>query len=214
MTAGAAPARNRVTPLGAIRALTGRGAWTGNRGRLHEGAGTRDIVRTHASRAWIVCRLEFRGRRIAQWHPRHYTPLFFLDEAVALAAGHRPCAECRRADFVAFRDRWAAVHPDDAPRAPAIDARLHAERRAGPTTARWADLPDGAFVLRDDVPAVVVGERLVAFDEPAYAYGAATPRPRRGTASVITPSSTLAVLRAGFPVEVSAAARAARPAPR
>ena len=105
-----APARNRVTPLGEVVAAPGRGAFMGNRGRLHEGAGTRDVRRHHVGRAWITCVLDFRDRRVAQWHPHHYTPLFLLDEPLALAAGHRPCAECRRADFNRFRDLVAEAH--------------------------------------------------------------------------------------------------------
>src|SRR3954447_10743844 len=95
------PARNRVTPMGDIEAIPLRGAWTGNRGILHSGT---QIVRFHASDLWITCALEFRGRRQAQWQPHHYTFLYFHDEAVSLAAGHRPCAECRRAAYDAYRD--------------------------------------------------------------------------------------------------------------
>lgn len=113
--ASRAPARNRVTPSGLIVASPGRGAWMGNRGRLHDGAGSREIVRNHQTTAWITCRLQYRGRRAAQWHPRHYTPLFFLDEAVALAAGHRPCALCRRADYRTFRDAWVLPDPPVGP---------------------------------------------------------------------------------------------------
>jgi hypothetical protein len=91
------PARNRVSPRGDIIAVAGRGAWLGNRGRLHEGRGARDIVRNSRGKAWITCVLEFRGRHSEQWAPNHYTQLFFLDEAVAFAAGHRPCADAAAA---------------------------------------------------------------------------------------------------------------------
>ena len=87
------PARNRVTPMGDIKAIPLRGAWTGNRGILHSG---HEIVRFHASDLWITCALEFRGRWQEQWQARHFTWLYFHDEAVSFAAGHRPCAECRR----------------------------------------------------------------------------------------------------------------------
>ena len=102
------PERNRVTPLGEIVAIPLRGAWTGNRGILHSG---RQIVRSHASDLWITCALEFRGRyHPDQWLPRHYTFLYFHDEAVSFAAGHRPCAECRYADYRAYQGAWAAGH--------------------------------------------------------------------------------------------------------
>jgi len=75
----------------------------GNHGRLHTGRGTRDIVRNHQNKTWIICALSFKDRRLTQWEPNHYTLLFFLDEAVALAAGHRPCAECRRSAHNTYR---------------------------------------------------------------------------------------------------------------
>jgi hypothetical protein len=199
------PARNRVSPRGNIIATPGRGAWMGNRGRLHEGAGTRDIVRNSRGKAWITCLLEFRGRYTQQWAPTHYTQLFFLDEAVAFAAGHRPCAECRRGDYNAYRQAWQHNHDDAAPYAKDMDSVLHHERSA-PHTLAWADLPDGAFVETDDGPAVVAGDHLTVFDEQAYTYGQRLPRPVGGHATVITPSSNVAVLRAGYRVQIDQSA--------
>jgi hypothetical protein len=180
----------------------------GNRGRLHEGRGTRDIVRNHQSKAWITCVLEFRGRRTQQWAPNHYTPLFFFDEAVAFAAGHRPCAECRRSDYNAYRQAWRETHGDTAIYAKDMDSRLHSER-----TDRCehllplSTLPDGVFVDTDVGPAVVVGDHLAVWDEKAYAYRQRLPRPTAGAASVLTPPSTVAVLRAGYLVEIDVSAR-------
>jgi hypothetical protein len=147
------PARNRVSPLGGIVAVEGRGAWMGNRGRLHRGAGTRDIVRNHQHKAWIICALSFRGRRVAQWDPHRYTPLFFFDEAVALAAGHRPCGECRHGAYTAYRGLWSETKSATATYAKDIDSQLHRERldRADHRAA-WRDLPDGVFVATDDGP--------------------------------------------------------------
>lgn len=201
------PARNRVTPCGDIIAVTGRGAWMGNRGRLHEGRGTRDIVRNYQSKAWITCLLEFRGWRAAQWEPNHYTPLFFLDEAVAFSAGHRPCAECRRADYNAYRRAWAETHGGTLEYARDMDARLHRERtgRTGQSLP-WSDLPDGVFVQTHDGPAVVIGDRLAVFDEQTYAYRRRLPRPATGRASVLTPASNVAVLQAGYPVQIDSRA--------
>jgi hypothetical protein len=202
------PARNRVTPRGEIIAVAGRGAWMGNRGRLHEGSGTRDIVRNHQSKAWITCVLAFRGRRTQQWAPNHYTPLFFLDEAVAFAAGHRPCAECRRGDYHAYRQAWREIHNDTAIYAKDMDNQLHRERTdTSEHLLPWRALPDGAFVDSQSGPAVVVGDHLAVWDDAAYGYRRRLPRPAAGAVPVITPPSTVAVLRAGYPVQIDLSAR-------
>jgi hypothetical protein len=203
-----APAHNRVTPRGDIVAVAGRGAWMGNRGRLHEGSGIRDVVRNHQSKAWITCVLEFRGRRVRQWAPNHYTPLFFLDEAVAFAAGHRPCAECRRSDYNAYRQAWHEADGGPAPYAKDMDNQLHCERaNHSGHSLPWRTVPGGAFVDTDDGPAVVVGDHLAVWDEKAYAYRQRLPRPTAGGASVLTPPSTVAVLRVGYPVQIDVSAR-------
>ncbi len=197
------PARNRVSPHGNIIAVAGRGAWMGNRGRLHEGSGTRDVVRNYRSKAWITCLLEFRGRYTQQWSPTHYTQLFFLDEAVALAAGHRPCAECRRGDYNAYRQAWQQNCSGAMPYAKDMDSILHRERTGGPQRIPWSSLPDGVFVDIDGGSAVVVGDHLAVFDEQAYAYTSQRlPRPARGRTSVLTPPSNVAVLQAGYPVQI------------
>jgi hypothetical protein len=98
------PARNRVTPMGDIEALPLRGAWTGNRGNLHTG---HEVVRFHNGDKWVACALRFRERYNEQWLPRRLTWLFFHDEAVSFAAGHRPCGECRHRDYKAYRAAWA-----------------------------------------------------------------------------------------------------------
>jgi hypothetical protein len=213
------PARNRVSPMSDVVAATGRGELMGNRGRLHDGDGTRDVRRHHIGRAWITCVLEFRGRRAAQWDAGHYTPLFFLDEPVALAAGHRPCAECRRADFTRFRDLVAAAHGLDHLSAPGLDRVLHEERwDAGRRTRRlhayaWGDLPDGAYVLLDSGPALVSPDGLVSW-RPDNTYAVSPlPRPTRGTATVITPPSSVEALRSGFDAHVSGRPQGAQASP-
>jgi hypothetical protein len=198
--------RNRVTPLGEFVATPLRGAWTGNRGVIHRG---REIVRPYRVERWITCALEFRGRWREQWLPNRWTHLYFHDEAVSFAAGHRPCAQCRWADYGAYRAAWADGLGVAAPTAGEIDRRLHGERLVGGTDRRlhampWAGLPDGAFVLAGDAPALVFGGRLVEWT--LEGYGEARGRPRRGTATVITPPATVAVLRAGYPVQIDAAA--------
>jgi hypothetical protein len=202
------PARNRVTPLGDIVAIPLRGAWTGNRGILHRG---REIVRFHAGNLWIACARQFRGRWREQWQPGRYTYLFFHDEAVSFAAGHRPCAECRRAAYNAFRTAWADGLDVDLPSAATMNRQLHRERLWPGTHRRrfhemaWRDLPDGVFVLLDGRPAVVVDDHLTEWTNAGY--GERRPRPHTGTATVITPPSSVAALRAGYPVEIDDAAR-------
>jgi hypothetical protein len=197
-----------VTPLGEIEAFPLRGAWTGNRGILHR---DREIVRLHAGDLWITCALEFRGRWRKQWQPHQFTFLYFHDEAVSFAAGHRPCAECRRQSYNAYQAAWAAGLGVPVPGAKEMNRQLHGERIFPGTHHRrfhqlpWAELPDGAFVLVDETPAVVLGDGLSDWTREGYAGRRA--RPRRGTARVITPPSSLAVLRAGYPVQIGAAAR-------
>lgn len=201
--------RNRVTPTGDIVAVPLRGAWTGNRGNLHRGT---DIVRFHGGSLWIICALRFRDYRMTQWAPGRYTVLFFHDEAVALAAGHRPCALCRRADCQAFREAWAAGRGEGSvPAAADMDRQLHGERIVRGTHTRrvhpmpWPGLPEGAFVALDDGPALVLDDALVPWTTGGYAAPMA--RPRTGTADVITPPSTIAALVGGFRPQIDSAVR-------
>jgi hypothetical protein len=145
------PRQNRVTPTGQIVAHPGRGMFMGNRGCLHDEAG--NLVRTHTSQeAWVTCALEFRGRKRKLMRRGYYTELFFLDEAVALAAGHRPCGECRRSDYNRFTESWTAAFGGGRPRAPELDAALSRDRwdRSNKTQvthpAMLRDTPDGVFV--------------------------------------------------------------------
>lgn len=174
----------------------------GNRGVLHDDTGT--IVRRQASRAWIICRLEFKGRRRRLVQPGRWTELFFWDEVTALAAGHRPCFACRRQDAVCFRDLFRQVTGDATAGAPAIDRRLATERGAlGPPprvgvavpTQVAARLPEYAMVVHDGLPHVVTEGRLRPWDETGY--GAPTAFPT-GEVSVITPATTVAILAAGY----------------
>ncbi|MPZ84721.1 MAG: hypothetical protein GEV28_31805 [Actinophytocola sp.] len=202
-----APSRNRVTPTGEIEAFPLRGAWTGNRGILHSG---REIVRFHASDLWITCALEFRGRWREQWLPNRWTHLYFHDEAVSLAAGHRPCGECRRASYRSYRDAWEAELGGGRPSAVEMNRQLHGERIVRGTRRRrfhempWAGLPDGAFVLLGETPALVVDGHLAVWTREGYVGHRRAPR--SGTATVVTPPSSVAVLRAGYPVQVDDAA--------
>ena len=198
------PHRNRVTPLGELVAEPGRGLVYGNRGCLHDEHGR--IRRRYDGRRWIACRLRFRG-----WHrgpllqPGRFTELFFLDEATAFAAGHRPCALCRREDYVRFCRIWRELHPGQIG-ADAIDAQLHAERIEPATQAHrlhetaLEKLPDGAFVLRDDVAFLVLGSGLLRWSTDGYAERRA--RPGRGATTLITPPSLVGILRSGWQGDV------------
>jgi hypothetical protein len=204
------PLQNRVTPLGDVIATEERGLVYGNRGCLHDDTGA--IRRRYATRRWIACRLQFRGRRRTPlMAPGRFTELFFLDEATAFAAGHRPCAECRRDSYNTYRAAWAQGLGVDLPSAKQINRQLHGERIVRGTHRRrihpipWADLPDGTFVLLDDAPAVVSGTHVIEWTHEGYR--SRHRRPRRATANVITPPSTLAALRAGYPVQVDNAVR-------
>jgi hypothetical protein len=202
------PARNRVTPTGELVAIARRGAWTGNRGILHQG---RDIVRFHAGDHWITCALHFKDRHHEQWRPGHYTFLFFDDEAVSFAAGHRPCAECRRPAYNAYRAAWSTGLGVEPPSAKEMNRRLHAERLFPGTHRRrlheqaWRTLPDGTFVLLDGTPALVLDARL--FDWTPDGYGSPRPRPAAGLATVLTPPSTLAAFRSGYEPQIDSSAR-------
>ena len=191
------PLQNRVTPLSELVADPARGLVYGNRGCLHDAAGR--IRRIHATRRWISCRLEFRGwRRGPLLQPGKFTELFFLDEATAMAAGHRACALCRREDYNRLGAIWSGLHPREAG-ADAIDARLHDERLAGRERrlhdVDLGDLPDGAFILRDGEPWLVRGAQLLHWTPAGYDRRIRRPA---GPASAITPPSLVEVLRAGW----------------
>lgn len=193
------PFRNRVTPFGEIVAVPGRGTLTGNRGVLHDAQ--HNIVRDSQVRRWIACRLEFRGRHREIMRPGRWTELFFLDEAAALAAGHRPCAECRHEDFVRFRTAWQSAFPTQAWSVDVVDRQLHADRRPGPWQKRTfnapiADLPDAAYIAIDDRAWLLESNTLLEWSPDRYLRR--RPRPRSGDVTVLTPRSLVDVLRAGY----------------
>jgi hypothetical protein len=194
------PRRNRVTPLSELVADPARGLVYGNRGCLHDDRG--QIRRRYAGRRWIACRLRFRGwHRTPLLQPGRFTELFFLDEATAMAAGHRACALCRREDYDRLVALWRDLHPGQAG-ADAMDAQLHGERVADGTRAQrhheaaLDHLPDGAFVLRDGAPHLVRGAELLAWTPAGYRERVARPAGER--AVLITPPSLVEVLRAGW----------------
>jgi hypothetical protein len=193
--------QNRVDPFGELIATPARGLFFGNRGgRFHRDPRTLGN-RRWASRQWICCVLEFKQRRHKVWQ-QGYTDLFFLDEVTALAAGHRPCFECRRKDAKAFAEFWGRAKRIETPHAPEMDLVLQAERldnRAKRTHEMTIDnLPDGTFLSSKDEPGVafaVRGSHLLRWSETGYAEKTARPH---GSANVLTPPSIVAVLAAGY----------------
>ena len=206
--------QNRVTPFAEIVATSERGTLMGNRGVLHDETGR--IRRPWQVRRWILCALEFKGRHRAIMTPNRYTELFFFDEATGLAAGHRPCCECRRARLLAFRDALAAGdrrgRKGDLITAATIDDRLHAERVTPHLSKRTFranldELPDGVLVTLDGArghPHLILGDDLFAWSPGGYT--GRQQRPRGIEVSVLTPRSTVAAIRAGYEPEIHASA--------
>jgi hypothetical protein len=191
------PRQNRVSPFGELFASPARGLLLGNRGgRLHDDH--RKLgARRWTSRQWICCKLEFNNRHRKVWGDS-YTELFFLDEVTALAAGHRPCFECRRKDA----DNFAALFSGRKKRAtaPAMDLVLHRERLDGKAKRldrrKIDSLPDGAMIALDGDAFAVRGNRLLRWTPSIYAH--ARPRPRAIDVDVLTPPLILAVLSRGY----------------
>jgi hypothetical protein len=168
------------------------------------------VVRFHRGPLWITCALRFRDWRLPQWSPGHFTVLFFHDEAVSLAAGHRPCALCRRGAYNAYRAGWARGADVPVPSARELDAQLHRERIVAGSHRRrlhpssWPQVPVGAFVMLDDRPALVLRDAVVPWTY--QGYGVARARPRRGPVPLLTPLSSVAVLAGGYRPQIDAGA--------
>jgi len=191
------PLQNRVTPFGELVVIPARGTFTGNRGIVHDPA-TKTLVKRWSSKAWLVCVLDFQNRHRDVWAHRSWSELFFLDEASALAAGHRPCFHCRRAAANAFRVAWAGDGP--LPTAPDMDATLHAERlahgekRLHPLPGRLEDLPDGTMVAAGSRAFIVVGGKIAEWTPDGYRPVADRP----AFDGMLTPPATVLTLRHGY----------------
>lgn len=214
------PLQNRVTAFGEIVAASARGTLTGNRGALAVAPGRLGAARWR-SRAWIACSLSWKDVRRTPMRPGTWTELFFLDEATAFAAGHRPCALCRRGDFRRFRAAWRAGHglAAEAPlRATEIDAALHAARIDLATRAqrrvpaRLADMPEGAMIAR----AGRLGEAFLVLRGALLpwsldGYGARERFDPHEPIETLTPEPVLAAFAAGYrPALHDSAVRAAQ----
>lgn len=194
------PLQNRVTPFGDIAAIPQRGFFTGNRGIIHDPRTKTLLKKRWTTKAWLICVLEYKGRRREVMGGRSWTELFFLDEAIALAAGHRPCFFCRRRDAETFRAAWARASGGKTPLAPEIDAVLHAERldrrgkRLHAIPVPISELPDGTVI-------VAAGEAYTlargdAFRWTAQGYDAVPTMPQPD--ALLTPPSTLRAMLAGY----------------
>lgn len=204
------PLQNRVTPEGEIIATPYRGLLMGNRGGAFHLPDQTLGARRWATKQWIACVLEFKGRHREVMQPNRYTELFFLDEATAFSAGHRPCFECRRADAERFAELWAKVHGGgERARAPAMDEELHAERLTGDRgkrtyTTRRGNVPSGTFVRYREAeepsggrPYLVIGHHLLRWSPSGYT-ALVTPTALAEEVEVLTPPSIVAVLSAGY----------------
>jgi len=199
------PLQNRITPFGDIIATPERGTLLGNRGILHDDQ--QRIVRTAQVRRWLTCVLEFKNIRRTIMKPHRYTELFFLDEVTALAAGHRPCCECRHQAYKMFQSYWRGAVSEQTS-AEEMDRRLQADRRirgGGKRTflAPCEDLPAGTFIGQGDQAWLVGDGQLLRWTPGGYAERQDRPRE---IVTVLTPRSTVAVLRAGYLPGVHASA--------
>lgn len=202
--------QNRVLPTGEIAAIPDRGSLMGNRGILHDDAQTLTKRRWQHPH-WVTCRLSFKNRRRALMQPRNYTELFFLDEPTALAAGHRPCGECRRTDFKHFIAQFHAANGTET--LAQIDRLMHRDRVTRTRqqmrhTAPLDTLPDRTFILFEDTPHLVWGDRLLRYAPKGYTATLLRPN---ATACVLTPACTVAALARGYRPAPHPSASVARP---
>jgi hypothetical protein len=207
------PLQNRVTPTGDIITTPHRGLFTGNRGIIHDPA-TKTLLRKRwSSPAWITCLCEFRGRWREVMGRRSWTELFFLDEATAFAAGHRPCFYCRREDAKRFRAAWEQGNGASDVRAKEMDAVLHRERldhgrkRLHPLPAPLEQLPDGAMVQQGEDNFLIARGNALKWSPAGYSEGESVP----ANAKLLTPPSTLRAFAAGYRPELHPSAMGGRP---
>ncbi|MFZ0014783.1 MAG: hypothetical protein WAL25_11795 [Acidimicrobiia bacterium] len=200
------PRRNRVDPFGDLHAVSARGTFTGNRGCLVDETG--EVVRHHRGRLWITCVTSYRDWRSPLADPGHWTPLFFLDDAVALAAGHRPCGLCRRDDYLSYQKAVTAGTGSSRPVPADEQNRMLAVERLSPGrgidrsddrilwSADISALPNGTVIIDDGIPHLVLGRTLrpFAFD----GWQRPVPRPTTGAAIVLTPPTSVLALDQGF----------------
>lgn len=202
------PLQNRVTPQGKLEAVEARGKWLGNRGILHNDQ--QAIIAPWRHKAWVTCKLDFKGRKRTVFSPRSYSELFFLDEATAFSAGHRPCGECQREKYKAFKATWCAANQSligaPNPPIPELDKRLHSDRaltggKKVTYSEKLRNLPDGVFILIDEKITLRYCGQLHTWTHSGYVEQ----RPIRYSSSavqVLTPKSIVAAFRSGLEIEI------------
>ncbi len=206
------PLQNRVTPFGEIVATSHRGRFTGNRGIIHDPATRTLLNRRWSSKAWITCVCEFKGRRRKVMGGRSWTELFFLDEATAFAAGHRPCFYCRRTDAVAFRDAWGRGNGHVQPYAKDMDEVLHRERleksskRLHPLPMPVRELPNGVMITTADKSYLMADGEAWLWSFAGYSRFPAAPE----GVKLLTPPSIVNALRAGYRPDIDISASISR----
>jgi hypothetical protein len=195
--------QNRVDPFGNIIMTSARGSWMGNRGVIHNAQ--KQIVKAFKHKAWIICRLEFKGRKRAVMTPNRWTELFFLDEATAFAAGHRPCFECRREDAKRFKSHWIKGNPsynfNTTTPIMRIDEIIHMERidrQNNKVTYQvsHSEIPDGTFVEIDREPYLFAYGRVHRWTP--FGYGDDIAMPGDSLITILTPRSIVNSFRAGY----------------
>jgi len=195
--------QNRVDPFGDIIKTEARGLWMGNRGLLHNDK--KELLRPFKLKAWITCKLEFRGRKRVVMAPNRYTELFFMDEAISFAAGHRPCFECRREDYNKFKTLWLKGNPGyqftEKTSIQKIDDIIHEERinqskQKVTHEEAPAQLPDGTFISYQN-NAFLIKDKLMYRWSP-FGYGQGIALPQADQVIVLTPASLVNTFRAGY----------------
>lgn len=207
------PLQNRVDPWGQLHAVKARGAWLGNRGIIHNDK--KEIVAPWRGQSWVTCALSFEGIQRTIFSPGAYSELFFLDEATAFSAGHRPCADCRRERFKEFKAAWVKANPNlvksPSPTIAEVDKVLHSERAArgeGKVTfeSKFKDIPSGVFIDIESKAWLNWEGRLHEWSFTGYVSNQPAPPPSTEV-RVLTPASIVRVLSAGFVPQTHASVR-------
>lgn len=196
--------QNRVTPFGELKSINARGEFLGNRGILHNDE--KQIVKQWRHKAWVTCSLEYQGIQREIFSKGNYSELFFLDEATALSAGHRPCGDCRRERLKEFKLLWQQANSEDGDtsgtKVELIDTQMHAERTMRDGTkvtyqTKLGELPDGAFISIDGIALLKWNNKLFEWSASGYTERFET-FPEELVVDVLTPRSVIGVIKSGY----------------